>query len=372
MKRKILIGLGVALSLVLLLGIYKAIQISRAIAAGKNAGPPPQAVTSYTVKLEKWPHTLKAIGSLRAVQGALLSIEETGRVASVSFDSGQEVKEGQVLLELDTEVEKAQYDGALAQLKLAEITFKRNKTLREKNAISQSELDIAETNLANLKAETKRLLALINRKKIIAPFNGRAGIRQVQIGQMITAGSPVVELQNQSPLYVDFSLPQNEILEIKAGDKVNVTIPNLTNKLFSGTLTAISSKIDVTSRNVNLQATLENPEKILVPGMFVDIELVLSAIDSVLSVPITSINYAPYGNSIYIISAGATDELRSVTKQVVQLGRERGDRVEILSGLTAGAEIVSSGGFKIIPGGKITINNIVQPQNELDPNPLNS
>lgn len=370
MLKNIVFGIAASLIFVVTLAVVKYFQISAAIAQSQHQGPPPQAVTSYIAKQEVWPFTYKTIGTVSAVSGVMLSAEEGGRVVSINFESGTNVNKDDVLVELDSSVEQSQRDAVKAQLDLAEITEKRQKTLRDKNAVSQSSYDLALSNLANLKAEYDRLSAVIDKKKIIAPFSGKAGIRQVDLGEMLSFASPVVELQQQDNLNIDFYLPQNAVKDLIVGDGVNISLDQGVN--IEAKLTAISSKVDPVSRNISLQATLENKDNILVPGMYVDVEVVLAKTETIVSVPISSVNYTPFGNSVYVIKPGESAEPRDVQSEVVVLGRKRGDQVAVLQGLSSGSEIISSGAFKIFPGAKVIVNNIVQPENELAPQPKDS
>ncbi len=369
-KKQILFGLGVTGALVLILALIKLFQISAAIAQAAKQGPPPEAVTSYVAKKEVWPRTFSAVGSLKAVQGATLGAEETGRVAKVSFESGSKVEAGQLLLELDTSVEQAQLNGVRAQLELAQITAQRQRALRKRGANSQSDLDTAEANLRDLEAESARLQALIERKQIIAPFAGQVGIRQVNVGDMVAQGDRIITIHAYEKLFVDFDLPQRVLGKLKSGDRVELAIDAFPGQKFEAAVTAIESQVNPKTRNIAIQGTLENPQGALRPGMFASVTAYLDESDEVLSVPASSISYAPYGNSVWVISpeeqAGVPRPARA---QFVQIGRRLGDRVAIVSGLTPGLEIVSSGIFKMRPGVMVFVNNQVEPGNELNPDP---
>jgi len=370
MKRQILIGLGATGALIVVLAIVKAVQISSMIAEAESRPIPPEAVTSFVAQEQDWQQEFSSVGSLAAVQGATLSAEEVGRVSAVNFESGADVKAGDVLVALDTAVEEAQLDGARAQLQLGELNAKRQRALRERSANSQSELDDAEANLRNVSAEVERLTAIIKRKKIVAPFDGRTGIRLVEVGQTVSIGQHVVALNSFEKLYVNFTLPQQALGKLVTGTKVNVKVDSFPDKTFVATLTAIGSQVEVANRNVSLQATLDNPQQALRPGMFADITVILNDVDKVIAIPTSSIQYAPYGNTIYIIEAGKEPNgPRPIRPQIVTLGRMLGDNVAVLTGLKAGEEVVSSGAFKLRPGVSVIVNNVVTPDSNLNPQP---
>lgn len=369
MNRRVLIGIGITGAVFLLLAAIKYWQISSMMAAHAGRKPPPQAVTSASAIAEEWPRTFSAVGSLSAVKGAMLSAEEGGRVDEIFFESGSEVAAGTVLLALNVNVEKAQLQGMRAQLQLAAMNLKRQQVLREKRVNSQSALDEAESTAQNLHAEVARLEAIIEKKKVVAPFAGRTGIRTVNVGQFVQVGTPIVELTTLDPLFVDFTLPQQTLGALHVGQAVEVHSDAFPNSPFPGTLTALGSAVDPVTRNVKLQATISNTAGVLQPGMFVQVELTLDAIDKVVTIPASSVSYAPYGNFVYVITPGNAGEEREVTAQAVQLGERRGDRIAVLSGIRAGDDVVSSGTFKLYPGVRVLVNNIVTPRNELLSNP---
>ncbi len=353
--------LYVTLAVILLLGGIKFFQIYSIIQASKGRGAPPATVNTFIVKQENWPETFSGIGSLRAVQGSMLSTQDSGRVASVNFESGQVVEQGQVLVELDSEVEKAQLQAAQAQFKLSELTAKRQRELRAQNANSQADLDLANADLSLANAEIARLQAMIQRRQIVAPFAGRAGVRKLNIGEFVTSGTNVVDVNSSDKFLLDFYLPQKHIGEYKVGDIVEVSVRNIPDQTFVGNLSSINSQIDPTNRNVLMQATVSNLNDVLRPGMFVDLQLIKSVKNEVLVVPLPSVHYAPYGNTIYIIKKETPEPPFQMEAMAVTLGRKRGDFVEVLSGLKLGQEIIASGTFKLFPGVKIFINNEIQP-----------
>ncbi|MCB0335491.1 MAG: efflux RND transporter periplasmic adaptor subunit, partial [Bdellovibrionales bacterium] len=250
----------------------------------------------------------------------------------------------------------------------------RQRALREKRANSQSELDEAEANLRDLQAEADRLRAVIVRKQIIAPYPGKAGIRKVNIGDMLQVGDPVVTVNAYETLYVDFSLPQSSVHTVKPSQKVEVRVDSFPEQVFEGTVSAIESEVDPLTRNFSVQATMENKDSKLRPGMFVKVSVVLPQEDAVVAIPASSVSYAPYGNSVWILDKELEvgKGVFSVRSQIVSLGRTRGDLVEVFKGVDDGDEIVSSGIFKLRPGVQVLVNNSVQPSAELNPNPSDS
>ncbi|MCB0323028.1 MAG: efflux RND transporter periplasmic adaptor subunit [Bdellovibrionales bacterium] len=373
MKKQILLGLGAGAVLVLIFGSIKFLQIRAAIAEGEGRQQPPQAVTSIEAKQEQWQLTRDAVGTVSAVQGATLSIEELGTVRSINFASGERVEKGRVLVELDTSVEEAELKAAEAKLALADVEAKRQRSLRERNANAQADLDTAVANLTSAQAEVERLKAVIGRKRVTAPFAGRTGIRMVNVGQTISAGTPVVSLQSSDPLYVDFSLPQRELGHLSASSAVELTVDAYPDQVFAAKLTAIEPKIDETTRNISLQATVANPEGLLSPGMFVHVTVIYPEDETVISIPASSINYAPYGDSVFVIEPAAAQEApRGVRPQVVKTGRRRGEQIAILEGLRPGEEVVTSGTFKLRPGVQVIVNNTIAPGNSPAPSPADT
>ena len=263
---------------------------------------PPVKVTSYTVKKSTWKNTIKAVGGLEATQGAMLSAEADGRVVQIAFDSGKFVKKDDLLVKLDTSVEEAELVGAKARLELSRLNLERQKALREKNANSKMDLDNAESEFENSKAAVEQLEAIIKKKNITAPFDGIVGIRLVNVGQMITTGTNIVAVHTLDPLYVNFNLPEQDLAKIKIGNKINVNVDAFPDKTFEATLTAIDSYVDPKTRNILVQGTLSNPQNILRSGIYARVQVDLGNDREVKAIPISSINYSPYGNSVYVIS----------------------------------------------------------------------
>lgn len=335
---------------------------------------PPVKVTSYTVKKSTWKNTIKAVGGLEATQGAMLSAEADGRVVQIAFDSGKFVKKDDLLVKLDTSVEEAELVGAKARLELSRLNLERQKALREKNANSKMDLDNAESEFENSKAAVEQLEAIIKKKNITAPFDGIVGIRLVNVGQMITTGTNIVAVHTLDPLYVNFNLPEQDLAKIKIGNKINVNVDAFPDKTFEATLTAIDSYVDPKTRNILVQGTLSNPQNILRSGIYARVQVDLGNDREVKAIPISSINYSPYGNSVYVISKAkdSKDPQRTAVSKFIRLGEKLGDMTEVLEGLEDGDEIISSATFKIMNNGSVIVDNTIQPSDEINPNPENS
>ena len=335
---------------------------------------PPVKVTSYTVKKSTWKNTIKAVGGLEATQGAMLSAEADGRVVQIAFDSGKIVKKDDLLVKLDTSVEEAELVGAKARLELSRLNLERQKALREKNANSKMDLDNAESEFENSKAAVEQLEAIIKKKNITAPFDGIVGIRLVNVGQMITTGTNIVAVHTLDPLYVNFNLPEQDLAKIKIGNKINVNVDAFPDKTFEATLTAIDSYVVPKTRNILVQGTLSNPQNILRSGIYARVQVDLGNDREVKAIPISSINYSPYGNSVYVISKAkdSKDPQRTAVSKFIRLGEKLGDMTEVLEGLEDGDEIISSATFKIMNNGSVIVDNTIQPSDEINPNPENS
>ena len=332
--------------------------------------PPPDAVTTIIAAQEEWPATLNAIGTVAAVQGVTVTADLSGIVSRISFDSGKTVQKGDVLVQLDTRQEEAQRSGAESQLQLARLNFQRMQGLVEQDAVSRAEYDAAAAAFKQAEARLGEIRATIERKTIRAPFSGVLGIRQVNLGQYLTGGDPVVPLQALNPIYVNFGVPQQEAAEMHIGRGVRITVGELSGGEFTGRISALDSVVDQTTRNVQVQATLANAGGRLRPGMFVQTQVTLGADRHVVALPASAINYAPYGDSVFVVGdmknpKGQT--YRGVRQQVVKLGAARGDQIAVLSGINPGEEIVSSGVFKLRNGAPVQVNNTVQPGNSRSP-----
>jgi membrane fusion protein (multidrug efflux system) len=357
------------------LGFVKFKQIQTAVGQAASFQPPPEAVTTITAVEEQWPETLTAIGSVAAVQGVTVSADLPGTVERVGFEAGRSAREGDVLAVLDTRQERAQLAAAEAQRELARLSLDRMQGLLNENVVSQAEFDRATADFRQTDARVGEIRATIERKTIRAPFAGILGIRRVNLGQYLSAGDALVMLQALNPIYVNFGVPQQAMGKVRAGRTVRITVGDLPGVEFGGRITALDSVVDESTRNVQAQATLANPDGKLRPGMFVQTEVALGASGALVSLPASAISYAPYGNSVFVV-ADLQDQngrrYRGVRQQFVKVGAARGDQISVLSGLKAGDEVVTSGVFKLRNGAAVQVNNKVRPGNNPAPKPENS
>ena len=374
-KRKSLwLAIGaVVLLLAILIGI-KAGQIVKMTSTPFTM--PPTTVSSTVVKEENWAPVLSAIGSISAVQGAVVSSELGGIVSEVDFQNGGEAKKGAVLVRLDASAEEGQLKAAEADLELARNDLERTRDLAKGKVVSKSELDSAESKFKQKQGSVDQMRSMITKKEVRAPFDGQLGIRQVNVGQMINPGQQVVSLQALDTVYVDFALPQQNIPKLSPGFEARVHSDSLPGHEFMGKLTAINSMVDATTRNVGLQATLQNPDHALRPGMFVTIDILLPERSKALVIPGSAVSYAPYGDSVFVIEKAKDPktgkESESLRQAFVRIGESRGDFVAVTEGLKAGEKIVSTGVFKLRNGMAVTINNDLAPKPELNPKPADS
>ncbi len=365
----------VFLALLLVIGGIKALQIFTMVKMGQPQMPP-TTVTSATVQEENWAPELRATASVVAISGAMLAAELPGTVAEVKFENGAQVEKGAVLIQLDVLAEQAQLRSAEADLALAKANEERARGLAENHVISKSEYDSADAALKQKAAAVDNMRALIEKKTLRAPFAGQVGIRQVNVGQMVPAGQALVGLQSLDPIFVNFALPQQQLGQLKEGLAVRVRSDALPGHDFDGKLTAVNPAVDEVTRNVTVQATLENHEHLLKPGMFVEAAVILPAQEKTLVVPATAISYAPYGDSVFVIEKKQDEKTKKdglVLRQAfVRLGETRGDFVAVTKGLKAGEQIVSTGVFKLRNGAPVVIDNTLAPDPKLNPQPPNT
>jgi membrane fusion protein (multidrug efflux system) len=374
MAKRMILMLGVMATLLTALGFMKFRQIQTAVQASAYQ-PPPEAVTSVVVQPEIWPATTGVIGTMEAVHGVMVSSDLPGTVTKINFDSGKTVHEGDILVELDTREERAQLASLEAQRDLAKVNYGRMEQLVKDGVISRLEYDQATAQQKQTEANVGQIRATIERKTIRAPFSGTLGIRKVNLGQYLSAGNAVVQLQALNPIYVNFGLPQQALGQVRVGRSLRVTSEDLPGKAFTGKVTALDSVIDQTTRNVQVQATLANPEGKLQPGMFVQVEVVLGASRTVVPLPASAVSYAPYGDSVFVITDLKDPKghsYRGVRQQFIKLEGSRGDQVAVVSGLNPGDEVVTSGVFKLRNGAAVQVNNKVQPGNNPAPKPEDS
>ena len=387
MARRMILMLSIMALLIAALGTWKFNSIQAAIAQGAAFQPPPEAVTTVIAEPERWDASLGTIGTVTAVRGVTVSADLPGIVEHIDFVSGRTVAAGELLVKLDTRQEVAQLRAAEAELELARLQLERMSGLREKRVVSQSEFDGAEAAFTQAEARVGEIQATIDRKMIRAPFAGMLGIRQVDLGKYLTPGTGVVPLQALDPIHVDFAVPQQQVGQLRRGTTVTAVIDpedggeeraatdGAAAVELSGTITAIDALVDAGTRNVLVQATFENPRELLRPGMFVRVRIALGRGRDVVPLPASSISYAPYGNSVFVVEQmpgpnGGT--YTGVRQQFVELGGARGDQIAVLAGLQPGEQIVTSGVFKLRNGAAVLVNNEVQPGNDPSPRPGNS
>jgi membrane fusion protein (multidrug efflux system) len=365
----------IAVALLLSIGVFvvgiKFLQIGKMMSTPHTM--PPTTVTSASVKEEDWAPMLTAVGSASAVQGAVISTELAGVVSEINFDSGGVAKKGEVLMKLDASQEEALLRSAEAEAQLARTDLERARDLAMKKVVSSAELDSAQSKFRRLNAVVDQVRSSIAKKTLIAPFDGQLGIRQVNVGQMINAGQQVVGLTALDPVYVDFALPDQYLSKLAKDLEVTVRSDAFPGREFKGKLTAINSMVDPITRNVPLQATLENPDHALHPGMFAKVAVALREKKKTIVIPGSAVSYAPYGDSVFVIekqkdpkTGKESDMLR---QQFVRIGEARGDFVAVTQGLKAGETIVSTGVFKMRNGMAIAVNNDLAPKPELNPKP---
>ena len=357
------------------LGFAKYRQVEAAIAMGASFQPPPTAVTTVIAKRETWPSTLAVIGTAAAIQGVTVGADLPGTIDKIHFESGQWVHEGDVLVELDTRQEKAQVASLEAQRDLAKINYDRAQQLVKAGVISRSEYDNAAAQQKATEAQVGDIRAAIARKTIRAPFSGILGIRQVSLGQYLAAGQAIVSLQSLNPIYVNFGVPQQDTPKVIPGHVLRVTNADLPGMGFTGRITALDSVINEQTRNIQVQAIVTNKENKLRPGMFVQVELPVGHPRDVIPLPASAINYAPYGDSVFVVADmkdAKGNTYRGVRQQVVKVEGSRGDQVAVTSGINPGDEVVSSGVFRLRNAAPVQINNSVKPENSPNPKPQDS
>jgi membrane fusion protein (multidrug efflux system) len=371
---------SVALAIFLLIAIGAFVFGIKILQIGKMMSTPmvmpPTTVSSAVVKEEDWAPTLSAIGSVSAVQGAVVSTELGGVVAEIDFQNGGVAKKGDVLMRLDSSAEEAQLRTAEADLELARANLERVRNLATQKVVSKQELDAAESTFGQKQGAVDNMRAFITKKQVRAPFDGMLGIRQVNVGQMINSGQQVVQLTALDKVYVDFALPQQTLPQLATGYEARVHADALPGHQFEGNVTAINSMVDSVTRNVGVQATLENPDHALRPGMFVKVDVILPQKSKTLVIPGSAVSYAPYGNSVFVIEKKKDPktgkESESLRQAFVRVGEARGDFIAVTEGLKAGDVVVSTGVFKLRNGMPVVINNDLAPKPQLNPKPQDS
>ncbi len=330
--------------------------------------PPPVAVSTAEAKAIDWQPSLHAVGSFVATQGIIVSAQLDAAVTKIAFEPGAAVEAGQLLVQQDVSTELAQLESAEAGATLAALNLERAKELRSHDSNTQSELDAATASAQQARATAAAIKSQIEKKTIRAPFAGRAGIRLVNLGQFLRSGAAIVPLQALEPIFFNFTLPQQNAAHVAPGQAVTVTVDAFPGEVFSGTVSALNPNVDEATRSLQVQATLQNRDGRLHPGMFGSAELQLPVIEKVITVPLTAIVYNPYGNAVYIVEAAGKDTpLPTVRQQFVQTGPKRGDQIAITKGVSAGDVVVTAGQLKLRNGAAIAINNAVATANAVSP-----
>ena len=374
MKRKLLLGVIIAVVVGGGLAAVKALQIKTLIGAAALFAPVPETVASAVAGEEQWPETIPAAGSVSAAQGVTVAPEIAGTVTEITFESGASVQSGDLLVRLDTSSEDAQLRAAEAQTELARLNAERNRKLIEDKTVSQSELDTTEATLKQAQANADAIRAIIQKKTIRAPFAGKLGIRLVNLGESLAVGQGIVSLQSLSPVFVDFSLPQQEFAQLQTGLKVRAFLDAYPTNQFEGELAAINPDLDAVTRSVRVRAKFANDGELLRAGMFARVSVILPEEQPVLVVPSTAVMSAPYGDSVFVITPddkpGSTNLVAQ--QKFVRTGRMHGDFISVETGLKAGDKVATAGLFKLRNGISVRENNELAPKPSLAPNPPNT
>lgn len=369
---KTVITLGILLGIVLVLGGFYALNIKSMIDSGSGMGPRPVAVASANVETMQWPVETAAIGSVSPLRGVILSVESPGIITELSFKSGRLIKAGDPLIQLDDSSERAELAAAEATAELAKLSLDRSRQLLERNTISQAEFDAADAEYKQAIAQVNNIHAIIDKKRLVAPFDGLLGIRRVNIGQYLNPGDEVVSLVSVDPINVTFFMPQKALSYLEQGLEVTVTSDAFPGETMTGKLAALEARVDAATRMIEVQAKMPNPDGILRVGMFVNVRLDQAPPRPVKAVPASSVLYASYGNSIYTVGQAEEGEGMIAHQKFVKLGERRGDFVEVVDGLERGERIVTDGSFKLYPGAPVMLQDDRAPEPKLDPTPQDS
>jgi membrane fusion protein, multidrug efflux system len=377
MKIKTRLWIGIIGGLVVVVGVLvgiKAGQIVTMVKAGESMAIPPESVTSAKAEAVQWEQTRTAPASLVAQHGVTLTAELLGAVRAITFESGSPVKQGAVLVKLDTSTEEAQLASAVADASLAKLNLDRVRSLRRQESGTQAELDAAEARAKQADAAVAALRATIAKKTIRAPFDGRISIRQVELGQVLAPGTAIASLQSVTPIYADLWLPQQALATVTPGQKARLTTDAFPGKSWDGTLETVNPEVDPATRNVRLRATFANADGRLRPGMFGNVAVIAPEKQSTLVIPATAVIYAPFGDSVFVVQKpkdAAADAPNVATQKFVRLGERRGDFVAVAEGLAAGETVVTTGAFKLRNGMAVVVNNALAPDAKSAPNPAN-
>jgi membrane fusion protein, multidrug efflux system len=350
---------------------FKATMIKKFMAA---AASPPQTVSTTTAGLQQWQPQIEAVGSLRAVNGADLAFEVSGIVKEIHFNSGDDVEAGALLMALRSDDDVSHLQALEATAELSGINYERDQQQFKIKAVSQATVDADAANLKNAKAQVAEQQAVVNKKLLRAPFAGRLGVRAVDIGQFVGAGTTIVTLQALDPIYVDFFLPQQKLNQIKLDQEITAKVDTYPNRTFSGKISAINPKVDASTRNVQVRATLDNADRALLPGMYATVDIDAGQSQRYVTLPQTAVTYNPYGETVYIVEEkgeGADGHPQMIARQsFVTAGPTRGDQVAILTGVTEGQTIVTAGQIKLHNGSTILIDNSIKPTADASPVPV--
>jgi membrane fusion protein (multidrug efflux system) len=364
-----LVAVGIVLAGIFGFQAFKAVMIKKFMSALSN---PPQTVSTAKAVTSAWQPSVEAIGSLRAVKGADLSVEVSGIVDSISFNSGDDVEQGAPLLKLRSDDDAAKLESLEATAELNQITYDRDQKQFKLQAVSQATLDTDDANLKNAKAQAAQQQAILDKKSLRAPFAGHLGIRAVDLGQYLSAGTTIVTLQALDPVFVDFFVPQQSMDQIRLGQTVTVKIDAFKDQSFTGEISAVNPKVDPSSRNVQIRATLGNADHKLIPGMYATVDIATGAPKNYITLPQTAITYNPYGDTVYIVDRkadGADGKPQLFARQnFVTTGPTRGDQVAVLKGINDGDEVVTAGQLKLRNGSPILIDNSITPSADAAPN----
>jgi membrane fusion protein (multidrug efflux system) len=367
-KRRVIIAVVAVVVLIALIAGIKTYQIMRYIAQAKHNAAPAQTVTTMVARYSDWQPQISAVGSVRAVRGVDITTEVTGLVRSVDFRSGDNAKRGQVLVRLNSDADVATLHSLEAAADLAATVYARDKMQFEAQAISQAQLDADAADLKNRRAQAAAQAALVEKKILRAPFDGRLGITTVNPGQYLNTGDKVVTLQELDPVYVDFRLPQEQLAQVRTGLEVRLSLDAFPGEGFPGKVNAVDPLVDSGSRNFQAEATVPNPSRKLLPGMFVRVVVLSGAQQHYLTLPQTSITFNPYGSTVFLVEKDEKGK-RTAQQGFVTTGPTRGDQIAILKGIKEGDEVVTSGQLKLKNGTPLDISTLAQPADAPDPTP---
>lgn len=370
--KSIFIAIAAVVGIFLILALTKFSQIFAMVQASKEFVPPAEAVGAFTAVQQDWPNTFTAMGTVEADEGINISAEVAGKVKQILFKSGERVKAGTVILIQESGNETAQLSAATARLRLADANYERMVQLRKKNTVSQNELDTALQQKQSAQGDVDNLKTTLDKKVLTAPFDGRLGIRKVDLGQDLAVGTEIVSLQATNRVRVNFPVPQHWLVRMTKGLPVTVQLGDGSNNVVKGEVTAVGADIDAVTRNATVQSSLENSANQFIPGMAVQTQVTLSDPQKTLAVPTTAVIFAPFGDTVFVIEKDKEKNILKARQQFVRLGKSRGDFIEIADGIKAGDQVVSAGAFKLTNGQSVVISKTAQPDFKTDPKPVDN